>query len=445
MSDKPPSKPIDPLLLDKQYTDPMAAFLFQPKSIEEIKDTCLVFLDASMLMLPYDTGQTSLKELQKLYEKLAKEQRIFLPRRAIQEFNNRATRKVSEIYHKLQEVGDITSNQPAMPGMLRELEEFTPFKEAEINLNKAIESYQKHFDNLLLKISSWNDNDPVRSAYQAIFTNSNFADFEVNEAVEKEWNYRKTNRVPPGYMDGAKSNTGIGDFLVWRAILAKSIEKNSDALFVTNDTKEDIWVGRLFARSEMVEEFRAATQGKTIRLLQPKDFMTLFGASPASIADVSTVPAEELWTAPSQRHEFLHYKHSTHSNHFLEELQDAARSVVNYLEARENIKITEIEQRKNSVELSADSSDTPKFSVQWIQSYSSAVVTAVDRASRRHVALKQNNTEIKSVLFLCCTIHDFSGTAGMASAIRLPSGLEVWIGSFDDERGIRFVKKFHAT
>jgi hypothetical protein len=86
-------KSVDCFWLSQIYPDAGASLSFYQLPIEEIRDNCVVILDANVLLLPYKLGTQSLDELRKVYGALATADRIFLPGQAVREFlKNRADR-----------------------------------------------------------------------------------------------------------------------------------------------------------------------------------------------------------------------------------------------------------------------------------------------------------------------------------------------------------------
>jgi hypothetical protein len=93
--------------------------------------------------------------------------------------------------------------------------------------------------------------------------------------------WRYAHSIPPGYKDKGKADDGIGDLLVWKTLLQIGRERKSDCIFVTEDAKGDWWVqseGVFQPRIELVEEYRQASEGRTIHLVPLSSFLQLFGA-----------------------------------------------------------------------------------------------------------------------------------------------------------------------
>ncbi|MEP6894444.1 MAG: hypothetical protein ABI986_02435, partial [Chloroflexota bacterium] len=58
------------------FPDAEAIFSHSLLPVEKIKDDCLVILDTNVLLLPYDTGKSSLDQISKIYKHLIKEKRL---------------------------------------------------------------------------------------------------------------------------------------------------------------------------------------------------------------------------------------------------------------------------------------------------------------------------------------------------------------------------------
>lgn len=283
----------DPLLLNKLYTNPKEAFLYQPKSLTEIKDSCLVFLDTNVLLLPYNTGKESLESIGGVYEKLIKQARLRLPARVMQEFESNVPDQLKRIFLTLSQSQNVNINPNQLP-LLEKTKEYVTLKKLEVDLKLQISEYRKAIQNTLSAIEEWNHDDPVRQMYRAIFKDVQslqITSFDETATLE-QWKYRLGNKIPPGYKDGGKDDSGIGDYIVWQALLDECSAKKSDAILVTGETKPDWWhisnERPLYPRRELVEEFRKVTGGQTIQLVPPAKFFQLFGASPKVVEEIKT-------------------------------------------------------------------------------------------------------------------------------------------------------------
>jgi hypothetical protein len=122
---------------------------------------------------------------------------------------------------------------------------------------------------------------------------------------------RAQQRIPPGYLDAAKGDSGLpeggaGDYLMWSQSITEVTRRGTgDLVLVTGDGKTDWWVrrGAVFVgpRPELVDELWAEC-GAALTLLRPVDLLRHSGAlgvevSAASIAEADRVWARSPWTA----------------------------------------------------------------------------------------------------------------------------------------------------
>lgn len=127
---------------------------------------------------------------------------------------------------------------------------------------------------------------------------------EQLQAIYKEGAVRYEKEIPPGYKDRTKDERSrYGDLILWKQILdrQKGIQNGSkDAVFVTNDRKEDWWLRReaelLSPRPELVREYLDEVGG-LFCMYTPADFLRAsprylaLEVSSEAIADVKRVSA----------------------------------------------------------------------------------------------------------------------------------------------------------
>lgn len=275
---------LDTFWLREVYPDAAATLAFAQSSMEGIKETCMVALDANVLLLPYRLGATSLNEIKDLFASLAIADRIFLPAQAVREFlKHRATR----IRDVLRELGNQASQIQVVADRRAGFLEADPGYQDLVNFSQQI----KELKSLSLKtISQIGDRlrngvglDPVSSVYREIF-GGRVVDLDgciSDEKLKEEMVWRYRHSIPPGYKDRNKPDEGIGDFLIWKTILQLAVGRKMDCIFVTEDAKSDWWVqseGIFQPRLELVDEYRRASDGKTLHLLPLSGLLQLLGA-----------------------------------------------------------------------------------------------------------------------------------------------------------------------
>lgn len=104
---------------------------------------------------------------------------------------------------------------------------------------------------------------------------------DTRAAAVAEGRRRSDARIPPGYMDAAKSkhddeDASAGDYLVWEQLLREAERRACDVLIVTGDVKEDWWrrvQGEARGpRLELAEELRARSGGRLF-MLRPESLL----------------------------------------------------------------------------------------------------------------------------------------------------------------------------
>jgi len=90
---------------DAVYPDAHGIFSFHPKSLAEIKDDCIIFLDTNSLLVPYTTGKQSLEEIGKIYKELARLNRLVVPGQVAREFAEHRVTRLKELYQQISRKG----------------------------------------------------------------------------------------------------------------------------------------------------------------------------------------------------------------------------------------------------------------------------------------------------------------------------------------------------
>lgn len=128
---------------------------------------------------------------------------------------------------------------------------------------------------------------------------------EEREEIDKDWEYRSKNKIPPGYKDENKSTNASGDLILWMQILKYSKDNSKDIIFVSDDKKEDWWreaCGRkLGPRIELRKEFLDYT-GKKFHMYTMESFIKYSTESNGVKYDQSVI--DEIETIDRQNYNF---------------------------------------------------------------------------------------------------------------------------------------------
>ncbi len=296
----------DIFIKDSIYPDSQTIFSFSLKSIQEIKDDCLFVLDTNVLLVPYHTGKKSLTQIKDIYLKLIGEKRLFIPEQVAREFATNRAEKLKEVYQQInRKVSQIGQLQVGQYPLLESLEIYQESINLEKEVNQLMTKYKNSLQNLLEHIRHWNWNDPVTLLYNEIFEKDILAGIGSfdQKTLESELERRIIHRIPPGYKDGGKDDSGIGDLLVWYTILNLGIEYEKDIIFVSNEGRKGDWRYRsdnvtLYPRHELVDEFRRHSNERSFQMIEFSNFLELFGAGENIIDEIKK---EEDKTSASLR------------------------------------------------------------------------------------------------------------------------------------------------
>ncbi len=285
----------NPFLLEDIFPDPVD--LLRSSLVAGVADLdVLVAIDTNALLLPYAIGKDDLGALAATYKKLADEGRLFLPARSAREFIKHRDRKIAELLKTIADLSSRISVEGVVSPILEGLDGYEELKKAGQDLADGRKAYLKALGRIRTGVTAWRGNDPVTTLYAEVFTTGNVIEHqEEREALQAEWADRLAYKIPPGYKDGGKADTGIGDFLIWKALLRIGREKQKDLVFVTGEEKADWFVRSggepVFTRPELLIEYRRASGGKNLHLSSLAELLRQFGTADEIVEEVRSAEA----------------------------------------------------------------------------------------------------------------------------------------------------------
>jgi hypothetical protein len=268
----------DPFRLEGIFED--ATQIFKPNRVKPASShDVIIAVDTNVLLLPYTIRKDGLPQLQNFYQALRTAKRLYLPARVAREFIVNRDKKLAEL---LKMIKDVRSRINIGETKLSPVLEGVEGSEAMVSASKALAEAKNQYTRALgvveERIQSWSGDDPVTQVYDAVFDETNIISPRIGaDDILAEWNMRLMNKIPPGYKDSSKIDSGIGDFLVWKALLALGEQQKKDLIFVTGEEKAD-WFVRVngagaYARPELVAEYRKHSGGKGLRLVEFHDVL----------------------------------------------------------------------------------------------------------------------------------------------------------------------------
>lgn len=273
------------------YPDASLVFTARQKTLQEIKEECLIVLDTNALLVPYSIGKESIDQIKRTYRTLASENRLIIPGQVSREFAKNRAVKIGEVFQQLNRKRNTAPLQKGVYPLLEILPKYQESLQLEKEVDQLIHKYKTILAEVLESIQAWSWDDPVSLLYGDLFKKDCVFDpnFDQEETLA-ELHFRYLHKIPPGYKDAGKEDEGIGDYLIWKTILELGKVRQKSIIFVSGDEKVDWWhksEGQpLYPRYELIDEFRRYSEGQSFHILQFSRFLGLYGAAPQVIQEV---------------------------------------------------------------------------------------------------------------------------------------------------------------
>jgi hypothetical protein len=299
---KPPTSKgdMDPFWLESVFPDPQAVFAFSCASPTELSRHAVFALDTNVLLAPYLVEPASLKDIERIYRKLAQQDRLFVPAQAAREYGKNRGKKIADVY---QVVHDRASNLPATGDLncpiLEGVPEYEAVKKCIEELRTKSKTLREALGNLKETLAAWGWNDRVSSLYRELFTGSRIINHaKSQEEVMQDLGFRTKHAVPPGYKDAGKPDGGIGDLLIWLSLIDLGKKHSKPVIFVTNEEKAD-WYLRsgketVLPRTELCLEFHRETN-QNLALMDWRQFLECQEASPETLRNAVRAASNATW------------------------------------------------------------------------------------------------------------------------------------------------------
>lgn len=284
----------DAFWLTDLYPDAKELFKHEQVSLTTASKTCIVVLDANVLLLPFEFESASVDEMQKVYATLSESGKLVVPGQAVREFYKHRSRKISLIADAIE--GAIKNSKKqifdkSIP-LLEKDADYIKAKELGRELiNKGKEVAEK-LSIVNQKLKDEVGADQVSVLYRQVLSNC-VCDIQLDEKkrnkIINEVARRSRLRIAPGYKDQNKEDGGIGDYLIWETILQEGAKREVHCIFVTEEEKADWWIkrnGSFQPRPELIDEYRRHSKGKSLHLLPLSGLLHLFKANQKVIKQV---------------------------------------------------------------------------------------------------------------------------------------------------------------
>lgn len=281
-------------LIEEVLPDASGFFEDEPQGIENAVEKADIVLDTNVLLIPYGAGQSSLTEIVGVYNKIKIQGRLFIPAQVSREFVKNRPNKLAQLY---QGISDQVSKLSILDNLsypiLESVPEFNELNKiiGEISILKS--RLKTSAKDVRQKIKDWGLNDPVSQAYRPVFTKDVVIEPNVDKEKTLDEMYRRyEHSIPPGYKDASKPDAGIGDFLIWKAILAIAEKNKRSVIFVSGDEKADWLHGAegsgFLPRYELQAEFRRISNGSDFYIIPLSRLLELKKAEASTVVEVKS-------------------------------------------------------------------------------------------------------------------------------------------------------------
>ena len=242
---------------------------YSKEEYERILSKSLISFDTNVLLNIYRySTETSLETLS-LFDSI--KDRIIFSYYVAEEFTkNRKKVEADSLLEYDKYISEIEGRYEALINEINKIPEKRIFEK-----KKLINSINKNKEKTITSIS--NDktkkvelfNEGLEVKICNLMNNkilSKYSDEDFKK-IKEEGIRRIKEQIPPGYMDNQKAENG--DYHIFRSLIDYCKNKKCDLIFVTDDTKEDIFAnihGKKFPRSELLNEFYTETGHKLVIL-----------------------------------------------------------------------------------------------------------------------------------------------------------------------------------
>ena len=282
--------------LEETFPDAEGLLIDGFRRLHESQKDALIVLDTNILLIPYILRKETIDEIRKVYQSLISGSRLYIPKRVVREFINNRTKKLSDIYASIAKLKSSKKLPDLRYPIIEGLKEREQLDQAFQKLAVAEKNFNQKVDSLANCIKEWEWRDPVSLLYYSTFNSRMLIDTKLSYSeIYVELKRRNMQKIPPGYKDSSKDDSGVGDLIIWFSVLELAEQKETDIILVSEDMKSDWWQrsnGREFLpRYELIDEFRRRSNGKCLHIVNFSKFLKMFKASEKAVE--ATRRAEE--------------------------------------------------------------------------------------------------------------------------------------------------------
>lgn len=288
-------KQLDQVFLIEEILPEAAGFFEEePQGLELAIGDADIVLDTNVLLIPFGAGAASLSEIAKVYSEIKGRNRLYVPAQVAREFVKNRPNKLAQLYQGISDkISKLAVPDSLSYPILESVEHFQELNEKISKIEELKIELKASAKKVRSTIKNWGWNDPVSQAYRPIFSKEIVISPEIDRVKTLEEMLRRYEQaIPPGYKDASKSDSGIGDFLIWKTILHLGKENKRCVVFVSGDEKADWLHGAegsgFLPRYELQAEYRRVSEGRDFYIIPLSQLLELQMAEASSVNEIRT-------------------------------------------------------------------------------------------------------------------------------------------------------------
>jgi hypothetical protein len=282
-----------------RFPDVKVALALSRRAIPAGLEDCIVCIDASALLAPYDftSNATSLTAILSALRRLKDENALRVPAHSLREYLSLRGSKLASIVGTLQAEREEYIHKPGKHyACLEDVDAYKDLSREMLDMRRKNDTIRAFYDAIIIEVSSWSAGDPISLAYAELFENCivDIADTSY-DTIADEYNKRVSLGHRPGLLDSSKKINKEGDYIIWKTILESVAPLGKDIVLVTQEHKDDWWVrssqSPLFPHSELQVEYNRISGGSYLHILSLSELLRRTGASVDAVSGIEQVEA----------------------------------------------------------------------------------------------------------------------------------------------------------
>lgn len=215
------------------------------EKLDKLWSECTFAFDSSVLLDLYRYREKTRDSLLDFMDGIR--ERIWLPRRVLDEFLSNRTKAMHEPKRAYRQISDAI--EKAETRLINSLPTEHPTivrSDWETKIRTVFDPLREELKTSKGGHPEYSEQDSILDRLNSIFSDRIGPPYTVEQLVEicEQAATRYLLQIPPGFMDGEPEKSGLsqyGDYIIWRQLLGYAKMGSKSIVFITNDVKRDWW------------------------------------------------------------------------------------------------------------------------------------------------------------------------------------------------------------